>query len=106
MALPPVLLELTASSQPFHRYTPFQLLNITPTLLVDSVSERIPVQQLGQILLAGLNDPSVDVRVEAMKAMRSIILKGLTGNEREEVGSHLILEAFKVGCTTNPSRLN
>lgn len=99
MALPPVLLELTTSSQPFHRFTPFQLLNLSPTLLVDSVSEPLPVQQLAQILLAGLNDPSVDVRVEAMKALRSIILEGVTAKEREQVGSLLILEAFKVGST-------
>ena len=97
MALPPVLLELTASAHPFHRFTPFQLMNLTPTLLVDSVSEPIPVGQLAQILLRGLNDPSVDVQIEAMKAVRSIILESFTGKEREQVGWHLVLEAFKVG---------
>lgn len=101
MALPPILLELTTSSHPFHRFTPFQLLNMTPTLLVDSVSDPIPIQQLAQILLAGLNDPSVDVRVEAMKAMRGIILEGLTGKERDQIGSQLVLEAFKVGLYTD-----
>jgi hypothetical protein len=97
LALPPVLLQLTASPHPFHRFTPFQLLDLAPALLVDSVTDPIPATQLAQILLAGLNDPSGDVRVEAMKALRSIVLEGLTGREREQVGPSLVLEAFKVG---------
>ena len=46
--------------------------------------------------MAGLNDPSMDVRVEAMKAMRSVLMEGLTGKERDEVGANLAMEAFKV----------
>ena len=95
MALPPVLLGLTTSSQPFHRFTSFQLLHAAPTLLVDSVSEPIPVKQLGHILLAGLNDPSVDVRIEAMKALKSVLQEGIGAKERELIGPALVLEAFK-----------
>lgn len=96
-ALPPVMLGLTASSHPFHRYTPFQLLNLTPTLLVDSVSDPIPIEQLGQILLGGMNDPSVDVKVEAIRAVKSVLLEAVTGLEREQVGATLVYEAFQVG---------
>ncbi|WVN85920.1 uncharacterized protein L203_101073 [Cryptococcus depauperatus CBS 7841] len=95
LPIPPVLLELTASSHPFHRFTPFQLLDLTPTLLVDSVKEPIPAGQLAQILLAGLNDPSVDVRVEAMKAMRSVLMESITGKERDEIGAGLVNHAFQ-----------
>ncbi|WVQ68050.1 uncharacterized protein L199_006256 [Kwoniella botswanensis] len=95
LPLPPVLLELTASPHPFHRFTPFQLLDMTPTLLVDSVSDPLPAPQLAQILLAGVNDPSVDVRVEAIKAVRSVLMEGVTGKEREEVGADLLHQAFR-----------
>ncbi|WRT68414.1 uncharacterized protein IL334_005390 [Kwoniella shivajii] len=95
LPLPPVLLELTTSPHPFHRFTPFQLLDMTPTLLVDSVSDPLPAAQLAQVLLAGLNDPSVDVRVEAMKAVRSVLMEGVTGKEREEIGSELVNHAFQ-----------
>nr|XP_019011486.1 uncharacterized protein I206_03586 [Kwoniella pini CBS 10737]OCF50267.1 hypothetical protein I206_03586 [Kwoniella pini CBS 10737] len=95
LPLPPILLELTTSPHPFHRFTPFQLLDMTPTLLVDSVSDPLPAPQLAQILLAGLHDPSVDVRVEAMKAVRSVLMEGVTGKEREEIGSQLIHQAFQ-----------
>ncbi|KAK8854777.1 hypothetical protein IAR55_003516 [Kwoniella newhampshirensis] len=106
LPLPPVLLELTTSPQPFHRFTPFQLLDMTPTLLVDSVSDPLPVDQLAQILLAGLNDPSVDVRVEAMKAMRSVIMEGVTGKEREQIGAGLVLQAFQTLPQLPPSLLS
>ncbi|WVR00016.1 hypothetical protein IAU59_007158 [Kwoniella sp. CBS 9459] len=95
LPLPPVLLELTTSPHPFHRFTPFQLLDMTPTLLVDSVSDPLPAPQLAHILLAGVNDPSVDVRVEALKAVRSVLMEGVTGKEREEIGPQLIYEAFQ-----------
>ncbi|AFR95617.1 karyopherin/importin that interacts with the nuclear pore complex [Cryptococcus neoformans C23] len=95
LPLPPVLLELTASPHPFHRFTPFQLLDLTPTLLVDSVRDPIPAEQLAQMLQAGLNDPSVDVRVEAMKAVRSVLMEGVTGSERSEIGANLVLHSFE-----------
>ncbi|WWC63313.1 uncharacterized protein I303_105913 [Kwoniella dejecticola CBS 10117] len=95
LPLPPILLELTASPHPFHRFTPFQLLDMTPTLLVDSVSDPLPAPQLAHVLLAGINDPSVDVRVEAMKAVRSVLMEGVTGKEREEIGSQMIHQAFQ-----------
>ncbi|WWC90695.1 uncharacterized protein L201_005632 [Kwoniella dendrophila CBS 6074] len=104
--LPPVLLELTASPHPFHRFTPFQLLDMTPTLLVDSVSDPLPAPQLAQILLAGMNDPSVDVRVEAMKAVRSVLFEGVTGKEREEIGSQLVHQAFQALSRLPPKLLS
>ncbi|WWD19077.1 hypothetical protein CI109_103535 [Kwoniella shandongensis] len=106
LPLPPVLLELTTSPQPFHRFTPFQLLDMTPTLLVDSVSDPLPADQLAQILLAGLNDPSVDVRVEAMKAMRSVLMEGVTGKEREQIGAQLVLQAFQTLPQLPPNLLS
>lgn len=99
--LPPVLLELTNSEHPFHRFTPFQLLNTVPTLLIDSVSEPLPAQQLAAILIGGMMDPSVDVRVEAIKAMRSIVMEGLTGREREQIGPPMINMTIKVSQAGN-----
>ena len=96
LSFPPVLLELTSSPHPSHRFTPFQLLDTAPTLLIDSVREPLPISQLASLLLAGMNDPSVDVRVEALKAMRSVILEGVTGQERSEIAPGLIVEAYKV----------
>ena len=90
------MLELTTSPHPFHRFTPFQLLHTTPTLLIDSVTEPVPIQQLGSLLVGGLNDSSVDVRVEALKAMCSLLREGLTGKEREVIGSSLVRQAFEV----------
>ncbi|WVR07497.1 hypothetical protein IAU60_004539 [Kwoniella sp. DSM 27419] len=95
LPLPPVMLELTASPHPFHRFTPFQLLNMTPTLLVDSVTDPLPAPQLAHVLLAGVNDPSVDVRVEALKAVRSVLMEGVTGKEREEIGPELVYQVFQ-----------
>lgn len=48
------------------------------------------------MLQAGLNDPSVDVRVEAMKAVRSVLMEGVTGSERSEIGANLVLHSFEV----------
>jgi hypothetical protein len=41
-------------------------------------------------------DPSVDVRVEAIKAMRSIVMEGLTGREREQIGPPMVNMTIKV----------
>ncbi|ORY35556.1 armadillo-type protein [Naematelia encephala] len=102
MSLPPVLLSLTTSPHPFHRFTPFQLINRVPSLLIDSVSDPIPIEQLAHLILAGIHDPSVDVRVEAIKAMRSLISEALTDTERKQVGAGLVLEAFKILPTLPP----
>lgn len=48
------------------------------------------------MLQAGLNDPSVDVRVEAMKAVRSVLIEGVTGSERSEIGANLVIHSFEV----------
>ncbi|ORX38501.1 armadillo-type protein [Kockovaella imperatae] len=95
MTIPPVILELTTSPHPFHRFTPFQLLHSTPTLLVDSVSDPLPIEQVGGLLVGGLNDSSVDVRVEALKAMCSLLKEAVTGKEREIIGSTLVGQAFE-----------
>lgn len=50
------------------------------------------------MLQAGLNDPSVDVRVEAMKAVRSVLMEGVTGSERSEIGANLVLHSFEVSA--------
>ncbi|RSH88745.1 hypothetical protein EHS25_002973 [Saitozyma podzolica] len=102
LSLPPVLLELVAAREPFRRFTPFQLLDLCPTLLVDSVQEPIPPDQLAQLLVAGLKDPSVDVRVEAVKAVRSVIGSGLTASERDQIGGRLVFEAFNTASTLPP----
>lgn len=90
------MLQLVASREPFHRFTPFQLLTLCPTLLVDSVPQPIPADQLAQLLAAGLNDPAVDVRIEAIKAVQKVVSEGLGLQERNQVGSALVLAAFTV----------
>lgn len=99
MSFPPVLLELSTSADPTFRFTPFQLLDLAPTLLVDSMRDPLPPPQLARMLLAGMSDPSVDVRVEALKAMRSVVMEGLTGREREQIGDGLVHQAFAVSLS-------
>jgi hypothetical protein len=52
--------------------------------------------------VAGLKDPSVDVRVEAVKAVRSVIGSGLTASERDQIGGRLVFEAFNTASTLPP----
>lgn len=96
LELPPALLEFVASPQPARRFTSYQLLRLMPTLLVDSVIKPVPPQEVSLILLAGLHDPSVDVRLEAVGALCAVLSEGVTGKEREQIGPQLVAEAFKV----------
>lgn len=95
--MPPVLLKLTQSDRPFHRFTPYQILSQYPTLLVDSVSDSsFTSNDLAHILRGGLNDPSVDVKVEAMKAIKGAIQGGWSVIKENEIKSSLILDALMV----------
>lgn len=96
MPLPPVLIELTARKEAFHRYTTFQVMTLFPTLLVDSMVTPLPAAQFAHVLLAGMHDSSVDVQIEAFKAVEAVLSRGMTAYERKEVGPGLIIEAFKV----------
>ena len=46
--------------------------------------------------MAGLNDSSVDVKIEAVKATGGVLQEGVTGKEREEVGPGLVHQIFQV----------
>ncbi|WVQ74935.1 hypothetical protein IAR50_004543 [Cryptococcus sp. DSM 104548] len=91
----PVCLELTQSPDAFHRFTSFQLLGYTPTLVDDAADGPLSSSQLTALLLTGLEDPSVDVRLEAIKATKSLLIKALTHEVREEVGEGLIQASFQ-----------
>jgi hypothetical protein len=95
--MPPVLLKLTQSERPFHRFTPYQILSQYPTLLVDSVSDAsFTSEDLSQILRGGLNDPSVDVKIEAMKAISGAIRGGWSVIKQSGTKTQLILDSLTV----------
>ncbi|KAI9637514.1 armadillo-type protein [Dioszegia hungarica] len=96
LPLPPVLIELTARKESFHRFTPYQVMTLFPTLLSDSMTSPLPAAQFAQILLAGLHDGSVDVQIEAFKAVEAVLSRGMTISERKEVGPVLVKEALTI----------
>jgi hypothetical protein len=98
LPLPPVLIELTTRKEAFHRYTLYQVITLFPTLFVDSMTAPLPAPQFAHILLAGLHDSSVDVQIEAFKAVEAVLSRCMTTSERKEVGPNLINEAFTVGA--------
>lgn len=51
---------------------------------------------MAELLLGGIQDPSVDVKVEALKATRAVLDYGLSTNEREAFGPGLVSNAFEV----------
>lgn len=102
--LPPVLIELTARKEAFHRFTPYQVINLFPTLLIDSMQTPLPASQFAHILLAGIHDSSVDVKIEAFKAVEAVLSRGMTAGERKEVGPNLVREAMTVSSL--PHRLS
>ncbi|ODN78077.1 hypothetical protein L198_07996 [Cryptococcus wingfieldii CBS 7118] len=91
----PVCLELTQSPNAFHRFTSFQLLGYTPTLVDDAADGPLSSSQLTALLLTGLEDSSVDVRLEAIKATKSLLIRALTHEARDEVGEVLIQASFQ-----------
>ena len=96
LPLPPVLIELTQDKQAFHRYTPYQVISMFPSLLVDSVVDPLPAVQVAAMLMGGLHDPSVDVRVEAIKAVEAVITGSFTSRERAQVGPEMAEACFTV----------
>ncbi|KAL1406317.1 importin subunit beta-3 [Vanrija albida] len=96
--LPTVVLTLAASPHPFHRFTPFQLLDSFPGLLSDESlgDDIIPADKVAELLLGGINDPSVDVRIEALKATRGVLQLGLNAEERSKYGPALIEACFDI----------
>lgn len=102
--MPPVLLKLTHSERPFHRFTPFQIIAEYPTLLADSVTDAsFKGEDLAQVLHAGLHDPSVDVKVETMKAIQGTIREGALIKDKSHKTA-LLLEACNVSCISGAAR--
>jgi transcriptional regulator NrdR family protein len=93
------------SSDANRRFTAWQVINLAPTLMVDSVRDPIGAPHMARSLSVAIADTSRTNSVEAIKAMRSVILEGLTGQEREEIGARLVFEAFKVGWVMLISRV-
>lgn len=95
--VPSVLLKLASSPRPFHRFTPFQLLDAAPTLLSEAnlTGQSVSAQKVAELLLGGLHDPSVDVRVEALRAARGVLHDGMTSEERDAYGPALVGASFE-----------
>lgn len=72
------------------------MLDACPTLLVDSVRDPLPTDQVCHLLTAGLHDPSFDVAIEAIKAVRSVVAQAFIVGEIEQYGSALVAESFTV----------
>ncbi|CAK9782556.1 ARM repeat-containing protein [Cutaneotrichosporon oleaginosum] len=101
--LGPVIFSLIASNRPFHRFTSYQLLSESPNLLSESLSnETWPKERLAELLFAGVNDPSIDVKIEALRALRGVMQEGFTVDERERFGPPL-LEASVTAIASMPS---
>jgi hypothetical protein len=77
-------------------------MTLFPTLLSDSMTSPLPAAQSAQILLAGLHDGSVDVQIEAFKAVEAVLSRGMSISERKEVGPVLVKEALTVSTPLNP----
>lgn len=96
--MPPVLLQLVLSERPLHRLTAYQILALYPTLLGDSVADAsFTADDLAHILRGGLYDTSVDVNLEAMKALRGAISAGWTIIRDNAIKTDLLQTAFKAG---------
>ncbi|RXK41145.1 hypothetical protein M231_01548 [Tremella mesenterica] len=95
--LPPVLISLLGDPTPFHRFTTYQVIEITPTLLNDSRGGAIRSPAfLGQVLQGGLHDPSYDVRAQAIKATTaSLLSQAFSSSQKIEYGISLVAEIFK-----------
>lgn len=103
VGLGPIIFKLVASSRPFHRFSSYQLLNESPDLLSGTIShESWPKDKVAELLFAGVNDPSIDVRIEGLRALRSVMHEGLGESERERFGPTL-LEAAVTAIVSMPS---
>ena len=84
------MLDLIQDLEPEHRINAYTILDITPTLLIDSMRDPLPATQVAELLRAGFRDRAPLIRVEAVKALRSIVTEAFTGKEREDVGPGLV----------------
>lgn len=94
--MPEIILRLASSTRPFHRFSPFQLLNTAPGLLSEGTSQPVPAQKVAELLLGGINDSSVDVVVEAFKATRGVLHDGMSAPDRDMYGPGLVAAIFEV----------
>lgn len=60
------------------------------------MSQAVPGQKVAELLLGGINDPSVDVVVEAFKATRGVLHDGLNVSDRDMYGPGLVAAVFEV----------
>lgn len=98
-----MLLRLAASPRPFHRFSPFQILDAAPTLLTEAslTGHSISAHKVAELLLGRIHDPSIDVRIEALKATRGVLHEGMTVEERAAFGPSLVEAAFEVSYPTH-----
>ena len=98
------MLRLSASPRPFHRFSPFQILDAAPALLTEAslTGHSMTAHKVAELLLGGIHDPSIDVRIEALKATRGVLHEGMMAEERAAFGPGLIEAAFEVRCSHVP----
>lgn len=99
VSLPEVLFNLTTAPQASHRITSFQILSDKPALLFDSNSITVSSEQMAHILVSGLQDQSMDVKIESVKAVATVLDEAMTGRDRKRVGPGLIGATIDVGRT-------
>jgi hypothetical protein len=90
VSLPEVLFNLTTAPQASHRITPYQILSDKPALLFDSNPTTVSSEQMAHILVSGLQDQSMDVKIESIKAIATVLDEAMTGRDRKRVGPGLI----------------
>ncbi|GHJ89397.1 hypothetical protein NliqN6_5799 [Naganishia liquefaciens] len=108
--LPQTIVSLAATSSPLHRLSVYHLLIAHPDILFAAPSgvPCVTPHQLVQVLVGGLDDPVHEVRVEAARAMASVLSDGLgleqlEKKERERLGAGLIVKACDVISTSASS---
>jgi hypothetical protein len=60
------------------------------------MGQSVPGDRIAALLLGGMHDPSVDVRIEALKATRGILDEGMLTRDRKMFGPQLVETAVRV----------
>lgn len=63
--------------------------------MANLTGHSVPAGKVAELLLGGINDPSVDVRIEALRAARGVLHDGMTSDERDSYGPSLLAASFE-----------
>lgn len=90
VSLPEVLFSLTTAPLPSHRLSSYQILANTAALLFDSNQTALSSEQMAHVLVPGLQDQSLDVKIESIKAVATVLDEAMVGRDRKRVGPGLL----------------